>query len=199
MKNKDVNVLTVLGDCFCSTSTEPRYCVNNHPRDQKIPSALVTSERFSYVMPYSNFIILSWTSPCTFLFFIIRYFKFKSQLIFLAYILCFLKSPYTPVYGTIFRSVSSICSRKTRFLWWKKMTFSQIKMSNLYSQFQNHSRQKDVSVSSHSHKISSWKLHDLIQFPSKLFNVLRTKNPVSRATLLTIDLFRLQFYLDIDC
>ena len=35
-------------DYFCSTSAEPWYCVNSPPQDWKIPSALVTSERFLY-------------------------------------------------------------------------------------------------------------------------------------------------------
>ena len=34
------------GDCFCSTSAEPRCCVNSPLRDRKIPSAPVTGERF---------------------------------------------------------------------------------------------------------------------------------------------------------
>ena len=41
-------IFRLSGDCFCSTSAEPRYCVNSLPRDRKIPSALVSSERFLY-------------------------------------------------------------------------------------------------------------------------------------------------------
>ena len=36
------------GDWICSTSAEPWYCVNSPSQDQKIPSALVTGERFLY-------------------------------------------------------------------------------------------------------------------------------------------------------
>ena len=39
-------IFRLSGDCFCSTSAEPRYCVKQSPLDLKIPSAPVTGERF---------------------------------------------------------------------------------------------------------------------------------------------------------
>ena len=44
-KKKKLSLITGIDRNF-RLSAEPRYCVNSHPRDRKIPSEPVTSERF---------------------------------------------------------------------------------------------------------------------------------------------------------